>query len=265
MGNNDRHHEAVMQMNNVVMTVGIDLSMNASGIAVVITENCKDVISNYTVSNPKPLPLSEEELAKIAKRKRKPKEQFVFKSNKILHDHYYLLVSNDPKSPKKYSRSVEVMSYGREYDESDTYAITDMSKILSAKKLAGMIKRIIIANMKKYHVDECTVKMEGSVMASSFSKQKAKLNDLTAFNSIIKLMLITTPEISKIGIIAPTELKKLATGAGNAKKEQMIAAFKELKEDRFDYNGKIDDVVDAWYLASCVINEDNYYDKLLVY
>lgn len=254
MGNNEEHA--------LVMSVGIDLSMNATGLSVVISKNNSNIVKNYTASNPEPEPLTAEEQAKLAKRKRKPKEKFVFKSKEIVNEKFYLIVPKEPKSAKKFSATVEVVSYNREYDDTDNYALTDMAKIHSAQKLASTIKKLVKYNLNKYNLQKCEVKIEGSLMASSFSKRTSRLNDLTAFNSIVKLMLLSSPEFSRIGIVAPRSLKQLATGSGAAKKEQMIEQFAELKAGSgFDIKGKIDDVVDAWFLASCIIDDADYYTK----
>ena len=247
-----------------VMLVGIDLSMNASGLSIVLVEDENEIINNWTATNPEPEPLTPEQIAKIAKRKRKPKEPFVFKSNKVIDQKFYLLVPNEPSSSKKYSTSCTVVNYGRLYDDSEIYAITDMSKIASAGRLANHIRKIVISNMEAYNVKECIVRMEGSVMATSFSKKHSRLNDLTAFNSIVKLMLLSTPAFKRIGIVSPAALKKRATGSGAAKKEGMIASFKELHGDNFDYRGKIDDIVDSWFLATCILEDEDMYDKELL-
>jgi len=69
-----------------------------------------------------------------------------------------------------------------------------------------------------------------------------------------------------VDVIAPTEAKKFATGKGNAKKEEMVAQFKEdtgvdlwehfiIANSTKSIPSPIDDLADSYFLLKCGLNK----------
>lgn len=148
--------------------------------------------------------------------------------------------------------------------DTDTYSSEEMHKVISAKRQASVINKLINERIERHSLESIDARMEGSLVNTGRFKQKqVRINDLTMFNSIIKLMLISNANIRAIGIIAPKRLKKLATGNGNASKEKMVEHF--FTKCRPDLKRipkmKVDDVIDAFYLANCEYSDDKCFVK----
>lgn len=218
--------------------VGIDASMRSTGLVIAVVNPEVTDCKHYDYVD-----------AKGTNKKR------VFKCSQIEAIKYYRIVSNEPKSAKSLSKTIQHVPYYREKDEFATYAEEDVYKIQSADKLASLILKLVRQFCDEHDCKDAIIdaRIEGSVMATSFKNRQSRLNDLTAFNTIIKLMIIKSQDFDMLHIVPPTTLKKEATGSGKAKKDDMEYHFKFFNED-FDYTGKVDDVIDAWFLALCNFN-----------
>ena len=152
-----------------------------------------------------------------------------------------------PKKGGKHSTDTQVHIYHRKYNK-ETYSEENISKIISAEKLAIKIKEIINNHFDKHpDYSETQVIIEGGAFGSFGGK--SRLADMTIFSALVKRKLLTIPQITEILIIPPTTLKKHATGKGNAKKQAMEDAFIKLNPD-FDLTGKNDDLIDAYFLTT---------------
>lgn len=172
---------------------------------------------------------------------------------KIMFNDYYLLVpSFGDKKPPKCSSSATLITYDRVWETKEsTYSEQDIFKILSATNQAKTIVELISQQLEKVSRDtKISCRIEGSLMSSSFKSGMSRLNDLIAFGSVMRYELIKSGLIHEFKIIPPKTLKKLATGNGNAKKGDMILKHQEVFADQmFDYSGKHDDIIDAFWLA----------------
>lgn len=215
----------------IKIIAGVDLSMNSSGLSILVYDESKGFTEKeYTICG--------ESKAK--------KRTYKMNHPSVIECKFYQILSDEAKG-SNFSRNVKVTNYKREFGK-ETYSHEDLNKIISATRLASKIKELIKKTMEKYDVESCEVRMEGSVMSFSFKNTQSRLNDLTAFNSIVKMMLVSSPEFHTINIIAPTALKKQSTGNGKAKKEDMQEAFLRIFP-KFEIKGKIDDVIDAFFLS----------------
>ena len=160
----------------------------------------------------------------------------------------------------KTSGSVQLVTYKRQV-KSDNYSESDINTVIDAAALATCISKQITKFSEIYGFTEIDAVIEGSVMASRFSKATANLNQLTVFNGTVKRMLVMNKFVKSISVIAPSSLKKSFTGKGNCKKEKMIERFIELFPD-FDIRGKIDDVVDAYALSVVNSSESTKWHKV---
>lgn len=214
-----------------ILKVGIDASINSTGVVIALVNTVASNVWKYACPN-------------------KTTKQHTFEFNELAAIKFYRIVSSEPKSSKSLSKNVRHISYYRDKDKFASYAEEDIYKIQSADKLAKVILKLVIDFCNEHNCNDVIVdaRIEGSVMATSFRNKQSRLNDLTAFNTIIKLMLLKSDKFDIIHIVPPTTLKKIATGSGRAKKEDMEYSFKIMNDD-FDYTGKVDDVIDAWFLA----------------
>lgn len=110
------------------------------------------------------------------------------------------------------------------------------------------LTEILIGRLKDFSVD--TVALEGYSMGSKSSR----LFQIGENTGILKKKLYDS--FGGVTVVAPTEVKKFATGKGNAKKEQMFSAF--LGTENIDlleeFNMKtvkkpVEDVVDSYFIV----------------
>lgn len=173
-----------------------------------------------------------------------------YEDDVLIKEIFYRIIPEELLTSGKKNSSLHTKTYKKNYDKSN-YSSEDLTKVMAAARLGSKIKEFIDLNHKLFGAEYTEVRLEGSVMATSFRSHQARLNDLTAFNTMNKFMLLSSIKyLNTVYVIAPTSLKKLAVGKGNAKKELMIEKFFEIKP-KFDTLGKMDDVVDAYFLGVC--------------
>lgn len=150
----------------------------------------------------------------------------------------------------RHSSDCKVHSYDRIFSNDD-YSIENISKIISAEKLANKIAEIIHDAFMDSSSSAINVRMEGSAMGGF--GMKSRVDDMTNFSAIVKRKMISTKQVQSISIIPPTTLKKFATGKGNAKKDAILESFYLLFPE-FEKSTKDDDIADAYFLSQ--INSD---------
>ena len=66
-------------------------------------------------------------------------------------------------------------------------------------------------------------------------------------------------------IATPQNIKKFATGKGNAKKEDIIANFVKDVSENFTILKKVDDISDAYYMAryAKTLHEEDKYKEII--
>jgi Holliday junction resolvasome RuvABC endonuclease subunit len=156
---------------------------------------------------------------------------------------HYSFFNIVPKK-SKHSKNIQQIVYPKVTPPKEpTYTEQDMSKILNCHLISSTIRDLI----KSYHDYTFTVNMEGNVFTTNGA---ARLVDLTMLNTIVKLELTKLESIKELYVFAPSNVKKVFTGKGNASKDLMISTFTDKYPD-FDTTGKIDDLVDAYALCQC--------------
>jgi Holliday junction resolvasome RuvABC endonuclease subunit len=158
-----------------------------------------------------------------------------------------------------HSASISQVVYKRDWRK-DNYSYEDLAKIISATRLSLKINDILKRLKDTYSIDSFDVRIEGSIMSQGFKKQQSRVNDLTVFNSNVKLMLINNKTVSRICVVSPTSLKKWATGKGNSKKDAIVLKFVE-QFPEFDKIGKIDDIADSYFLAKQDVLDEHCFVK----
>ena len=157
-------------------------------------------------------------------------------------------------SKVKHSMSVINCVYQRIWSNTDDFSRDEQNRVRSAHNLFVAIYHYLKMHCRNY--DRWNVAIEGQVMSGFSSHQKFHLTDLVKLVSILEYNFMRLEQV-KLNIYPPTSVKKYFTASGKAKKEQMIAEFKARFGDTFEYEGKIDDVVDAYALCEMIAHPEN--------
>lgn len=158
----------------------------------------------------------------------------------------YQLTSGNTKC----SPSVLNKIYRFKNTNTKTYSYDDLQKIDNGAYLGKNIISIISDQMQMTAATDIIIHMEGSIMSGGFKNKTSRVNDLVAYGTMVKFMLIAAGYRSKLHIIAPGTLKKSFTGKGNCGKDKMLEKFYELVPEYDHSVGKNDDIADAFALAS---------------
>lgn len=157
-------------------------------------------------------------------------------------------------SKVKHSMSVINCVYQRIWSNTDDFSRDEQNRVRSAHNLFVAIYHYLKMHCRNY--DRWNVAIEGQVMSGFSSHQKFHLTDLVKLVSILEYNFMRLEQV-RLNIYPPTSVKKYFTASGKAKKEQMIAEFKARFGDTFEYEGKIDDVVDAYALCEMIAHPGN--------
>ena len=158
------------------------------------------------------------------------------------------------KEVKAEEENREVFSY-KLYDKTDvstaeTAYHREMIKAGNLSNIADTVVATILSAIEEYsticdeEVEEVYVCMEG---ISYGSVRSSAVMDLAGLNYLIRDRLISKRRITRTYIAPPAEIKKFATGSGNANKDLMIAAFAGTWPDLT--LPKLDDVCDSWFMS----------------
>lgn len=170
-------------------------------------------------------------------------------NTKEYHSYEYWLIPSDKKMTKKMREfkhpRVHIIEYPKQIGTD--YVTKEVAKTFNIYKIVDVITEIV---KKKKPSMLC---MEGISYGSAGS---AALVDLAGLNYCIRMMAIN--KSLAINIVAPTELKKKATGNGGADKDEMVWAWKQCDKNIANINDiKIDDLADAFFLSKCLPNKQD--------
>lgn len=192
--------------------IGIDPSLNSSGVTIIKYNNDEKIFENFYCIKPNKLTKNE------------------IKENELnLNFDYILYEKTDLTIYKE-------MNFEHEY-----------YKTQNIINIANTIYNVIIENCDIYN-DNIYIVMEGVSYGSSI--KTISIYDLAGLNYIIRYKLQNKGNINLV-ICTPKQIKKFATGNGNANKDDIIKLFKNL----FTLNiKKIDDIADSYFMARYAIN-----------
>lgn len=123
-------------------------------------------------------------------------------------------------------------------------------KVERAREIVNFIMKDVLEACNNYPMAEPEVRIEGL----SMGKNTTSSRDLAGLQFMI-IDALKDVEINDITIVPPKSLKKLATGNGNASKDEMVDAIKEPVEGLYDDLVKMAknkgryDIADAFWLA----------------
>lgn len=198
-------------MKKTTLYVGIDPSINSTGITIAIYENDVEVeIKFYIIKN-----------GKLTK-----KESF---ANDSINNFEYVI-----------------------YDKIDLKQFKDDNHVFEYYKTKNMVEVVntiydLILNEAKKYSAIVNVVIEGISYGSSIRTKS--IFDLAGLNYMIRYKLITSDmKHLNLSIATPSNIKKYATGKGNANKESIMTIFKYIFPE-MENIPKLDDIADSYFMA----------------
>lgn len=198
-------------MKKTILYVGIDPSINSTGITIAIYENDVEVeIKFYIIKN-----------GKLTK-----KESF---ANDSINNFEYVI-----------------------YDKIDLKQFKDDNHVFEYYKTKNMVEVVntiydLILNEAKKYSAIVNVVIEGISYGSSIRTKS--IFDLAGLNYMIRYKLITSDmKHLNLSIATPSNIKKYATGKGNANKESIMTIFKYIFPE-MENIPKLDDIADSYFMA----------------
>lgn len=204
--------------------IGIDPSLNSTGVCLLYYGNNEKIKEYFAITKPNSLNKKEQEA-----------------QEKYLNFDYHI------------------------YEKFDLSKIED-NHIKEIKKTSNYIKNAqkiysIISENTNYE-DNIYLVLEGISYGSSIRTKS--VFDLAGLNYMIRFLLFRLSGVKYDNLIhgafiPPTEIKKFATGKGNANKAKIIEEFKKIYPD---FNlPKLDDICDAYFMAAYAkYMKDNDYE-----
>ena len=198
-------------MKNTILYVGIDPSINSTGITIARYENNVEVeIKFYIIKN-----------GKLTKRESA--------ANDSIDNFEYII-----------------------YNKIDLTQFKDDNHVFEYYKTKNMVEVVntiydLILNEAKKYISAVNVVIEGISYGSSIRTKS--VFDLAGLNYMIRYKLITSDiQHLNLSIATPSNIKKYATGKGNANKESIMTIFKYIFPEMQNIP-KLDDIADSYFMA----------------
>ena len=196
---------------NVEIYIGIDPSLNSTGLCLQFYEDDQFVKDMYYIVKPNKLTKKE----KVAQ-------------DKLLNFDYVLYEKIDLDLYK------------------DNNLFSEYWKTVNMISIVKKIKECIYDNIQGIKQYKLYIVQEGISYGSS--ARTKSVFDLAGLNYMIRNEFIEKENISFF-IAPPTHIKKFATGIGNCKKELIIELFKSVEPKLAEKLPKVDDIADAYYMS----------------
>ena len=180
-------------------------------------------------------------------------------NNKQVNCKFYIIKNG--KLTKKESNAednnVKIFQYVL-YDKLDTstkniedYKTLEWNKTQNMISVCKCVKDIINKHISRYNNLNVYICQEGISYGSTIKTKS--IFDLAGLNYLLRNAFINSSICNYFIIAAPSEIKKFATGKGNANKEMMLNMFSCIFPNL--HLPKLDDICDAYFMA-------NYASKL---
>lgn len=198
-------------MKNTILYVGIDPSINSTGITIARYENDVEVeIKFYIIKN-----------GKLTKRESAANDSI---------DNFEYIIYN----------KIDLTQFKDDNHVFEYYKTKNMVEVVNT------IYDLILNEVKKYSAI-VNVVIEGISYGSSIRTKS--IFDLAGLNYIIRYKLITSDiQHLNLTIATPSNIKKYATGKGNANKESIMTIFKYIFPEMQNIP-KLDDIADSYFMA----------------
>lgn len=191
--------------------VGIDPSLNSTGICMLFYEEDKFVKDMYYIIKPNKLTKKEQSIQDI-----------------LINFDYVLYEKTDLDIYK------------------DNNLFLEYWKTINMINIVKKIKECIYDNIQGRTSYTLYIVQEGISYGSSIRTKS--VFDLAGLNYMIRREFIKNEDI-RFFISPPTHIKKFATGIGNCKKEMIIEMFKMIQPELSKSLPKVDDIADAYFMA----------------
>ena len=198
-------------MKNAILYVGIDPSINSTGITIARYENNVEVeIKFYIIKN-----------GKLTKRESAANDSI---------DNFEYIIYN----------KIDLTQFKDDNHVFEYYKTKNMVEVVNT------IYDLILNEVKKYSAI-VNVVIEGISYGSSIRTKS--VFDLAGLNYMIRYKLITSDiQHLNLSIATPSNIKKYATGKGNANKESIMTIFKYIFPEMQNIP-KLDDIADSYFMA----------------
>ena len=191
--------------------VGIDPSLNSTGLCLQFYEDNKMVKDRYYIIKTN----------KLTKREQTAQETLI-NFDYVLYNKIDLNMYKDNNLFYEYWKTVNMIS------------------------IVKKIKECIYDNIQGRKQYKLYIVQEGISYGSS--ARTKSVFDLAGLNYMIRNEFIEKENIAFF-IAPPTHIKKFATGIGNCKKELIIELFKSVEPKLAEKLPKVDDIADAYYMS----------------
>lgn len=198
-------------MKESILYVGIDPSINSTGITIARYENNVEVeIKFYIIKN-----------GKLTKRESAANDSI---------DNFEYIIYN----------KIDLTQFKDDNHVFEYYKTKNMVEVVNT------IYDLILNEVKKY-TSVVNVVIEGISYGSSIRTKS--VFDLAGLNYMIRYKLITSDiQHLNLSIATPSNIKKYATGKGNANKESIMTIFKYIFPEMQNIP-KLDDIADSYFMA----------------
>ena len=198
-------------MKETTLYVGIDPSINSTGITIARYENDVEVeIKFYIIKN-----------GKLTKRESTANDSI---------DNFEYIIYN----------KIDLTQFKDDNHVFEYYKTKNMVEVVNT------IYDLILNEVKKYSAI-VNVVIEGISYGSSIRTKS--IFDLAGLNYMIRYKLITGDiQHLNLSIATPSNIKKYATGKGNANKESIMTIFKYIFPEMQNIP-KLDDIADSYFMA----------------
>lgn len=198
-------------MKDTILYVGIDPSINSTGITIARYENDVEVeIKFYIIKN-----------GKLTKRESAANDSI---------DNFEYIIYN----------KIDLTQFKDDNHVFEYYKTKNMVEVVNT------IYDLILNEVKKYSAI-VNVVIEGISYGSSIRTKS--IFDLAGLNYMIRYKLITSDiQHLNLSIATPSNIKKYATGKGNANKESIMTIFKYIFPEMQNIP-KLDDIADSYFMA----------------
>lgn len=205
-------------MKETILYVGIDPSINSTGITIARYENNVEAeIKFYIIKN-----------GKLTKRESAANDSI---------DNFEYIIYN----------KIDLTQFKDDNHVFEYYKTKNMVEVVNT------IYDLILNEVKKYSAI-VNVVIEGISYGSSIRTKS--IFDLAGLNYMIRYKLITGDiQHLNLSIATPSNIKKYATGKGNANKESIMTIFKYIFPEMQNIP-KLDDIADSYFMAYFALELD---------
>lgn len=175
--------------------------------------------------------------------------------NNLLIDEYFFIIKPNKLTKKEENISLDNFQYiiyeKNDIKEVDDNHYSEYHKTINIINIAETIFKLI----DKYTniSDNIHISIEGISYGSSLKTKS--IYDLSGLNYLIRYLVIKNGHMRLI-ICPPQEIKKFASGMGNANKDILIESFLVLYPS-FKIISKLDDLVDSYYMSKYALKNSN--------